>query len=242
MERKVETPNANLNPARIAEIGEGNFELEVLQARQPVIVEFAAAWSRPCHILDSVLAEVAIACAGKVKVVRVNADDNPDLSLVYNIQSIPTLLYFVAGNLRAQVVGTASKDAVLARLKAVASGSETGAPTPLPQPVNKLRDSEPMTTTSSHHYSARRTRRPVNFYCDAPAAESVTLVGDFNAWDASANPMRRMPDGRWMTGVELKHGHHRYLFLVDGRPILDPIASGRARNEHNEPVSLIAVS
>lgn len=121
VENKVEITNANLDSARIAEIGAGNFELEVLQAGQPVLVEFAAAWSRPCRVLDAVLAEVATACAGKVKVVRVNADDHPDLSLVYDIQSIPTLLYFVAGKLRAKVVGTASKEAVLARLKTVSS-------------------------------------------------------------------------------------------------------------------------
>jgi hypothetical protein len=51
-----------------------------------------------------------------------------------------------------------------------------------------------------------------------------------------------MPDGRWMASLELPHGHHQYLFLVDGQTQLDPKASGVARNEHNQPVSLIAVS
>ncbi len=54
--------------------------------------------------------------------------------------------------------------------------------------------------------------------------------------------MRKMPDGRWMASLELHHGHHQYLFLVDGRPQLDPGASGIARDDHNEAVSLIAVS
>lgn len=99
-----------------------------------------------------------------------------------------------------------------------------------------------MTSLSPRRYSAKRTRRPVNFYCDAPAAEYVALVGDFNAWDANACPMRRLPDGRWMASVELNHGHHRYLLLVDGNAMLDPRANGRARNERNEPVSLVAVS
>jgi len=94
----------------IIEIGEANFESEVLRWKQPVLVAFSAAWSRPCQILDSVLEEVAVACAGREKVVRINADNNPDLSLVWKIQSIPTLLYFIDGSLRARIVGTASKE------------------------------------------------------------------------------------------------------------------------------------
>src|SRR6266853_525032 len=67
----------------IIEIGEANFESQVLRWKQPVLVAFSAAWSRPCQILDSVLEEVAVACAGREKVVRINADNNPDLSLVW---------------------------------------------------------------------------------------------------------------------------------------------------------------
>ena len=97
-------------------------------------------------------------------------------------------------------------------------------------------------TESQGTYSARRQQHHVTFFCDAPGAESVTLEGDFNGWDPSATPMRRTPDGRWMASLELHHGHHRYLFLVDGTPTLDPNGSGVARNDRNERVSLIAVS
>ena len=103
----------------ISEIGEANFESEVLRWKQPVLVAFSVAWSRPCRVLDTVLEEVAAACAGRVKVARINADDNPDLSLVWRIQSIPTLLHFVDGNLRAKIVGTASKEAILSKLGCV---------------------------------------------------------------------------------------------------------------------------
>jgi len=89
---------------------------------------------------------------------------------------------------------------------------------------------------------ANRPRHHVDFFCNAPNAEHVCLVGDFNDWDLTATPMRRMPDGTWMTGLELPHGHHQYLFLVDGNPRLDPNASGIVRNERNERISLIAVS
>jgi 1,4-alpha-glucan branching enzyme len=95
---------------------------------------------------------------------------------------------------------------------------------------------------SWHRRSAKQTRHHVAFFCDAPQAESVRLVGDFNGWDVAATPMQRTPDGRWMASLELKHGHHRYLFLVDGDPVLDPQATGIARDDHNNRVSLLAVS
>ena len=82
----------------------------------------------------------------------------------------------------------------------------------------------------------------MDFFCEAPAAQTVCLVGDFNDWQPGANPMQRMPDGRWMASLELHHGHHLYLFLVDGQPVLDPNAQGTTQNERNERVCLIAVS
>jgi thioredoxin 1 len=110
--------NKNSDNRPIIEIGEENFESEVLRWKQPVLVVFSAAWSRPCGVLDSVLEEVAAACDGRVKVTRINADNNPGLSLFWRIQSIPTLLYFVDGNLRATIVGTASKEAILSKISA----------------------------------------------------------------------------------------------------------------------------
>ena len=91
-------------------------------------------------------------------------------------------------------------------------------------------------------HSASRTRHHVTFCCDAPKAESVRLVGDFNRWNVAATPMQRMPDGRWTASLELHHGHHRYVFLVDGEPMLDPNANGIVRDDQNNRVSLIAVS
>lgn len=112
----------NQNHPPILEVGEANFELEVLQAGQPVLAVFLAPWSRPCQVLGGVLVEVAR--AGRVKVVRINADDNPELSMWYGIQSIPALLFFFEGTVRATIVGTASKEAILARLLAVFPGDD----------------------------------------------------------------------------------------------------------------------
>ena len=93
-----------------------------------------------------------------------------------------------------------------------------------------------------HRYSAHRNLQAVNFICNALQAQSVCLVGDFNNWDAVAHPMQRMPDGAWLLKMELRHGHHRYAFLVDGNLTLDPRAQGITRNDQGQRVSLVPVS
>jgi len=103
----------------IVEVDESTFDSEVFDSAQPVLVAFGAPWSRQCHILETTLDEVATACAGSVKLVKVNADDNPYLSICYEVESIPTLLFFLEGQLAAKIVGTVSKEAILARLRAV---------------------------------------------------------------------------------------------------------------------------
>ena len=90
--------------------------------------------------------------------------------------------------------------------------------------------------------AGKQTLRSVNFICGALQARAVSLVGDFNRWDAKAHPMKQMPDGAWLLTIDLKHGHHRYAFLVDGVLTLDPRAQGITRNDQNERVSLIPVS
>jgi 1,4-alpha-glucan branching enzyme len=84
--------------------------------------------------------------------------------------------------------------------------------------------------------------KPVNFFFNAPRAQTVRLAGDFNQWNSAYHPLHRQVDGWWFIQVPLAHGHHRYWFLVDGKPMLDPRATGVDRNEKNEPVSLICVS
>jgi hypothetical protein len=91
-------------------------------------------------------------------------------------------------------------------------------------------------------YSARKSAKPVNFYCQAPNARYVAVIGEFNRWDPKVNPMKRQLDGSWFAQVDLHHGHHHYLFWVDGEKRLDPRAQGVSRNERNERVSMIAVS
>jgi thioredoxin 1 len=108
--------NSSPSKLSIKLIGQADFASAVLQSGKPVLAVFTAAWSRPCQVLEATLNEVVPACEGRVEVVKINADDQPDLSLWYDIQSVPTLLYFVSGRVHAKVVGTASKEAILAKL------------------------------------------------------------------------------------------------------------------------------
>jgi len=103
--------------AQIIKIDEKDFKVEVIESNRPIWVAFLAPWSRPCQVIRPVLDDVAEACAGAVRVFTVDADDNPGLGMTYEIHSIPTLLCFVEGNERARIVGTASKEAILAKMR-----------------------------------------------------------------------------------------------------------------------------
>ncbi|MBT3598043.1 MAG: glycoside hydrolase family 13 [Verrucomicrobia bacterium] len=96
--------------------------------------------------------------------------------------------------------------------------------------------------TGEGRYSAKRTVVAINFSCFAPKAKKVVIIGDFNHWSGDDYPMERMPDGAWHLQVAMHSGHHRYLFLVDGEPQLDPKANGVTRTEENVRVSLLSVS
>ena len=102
--------------------------------------------------------------------------------------------------------------------------------------------SRPNPPASPRGQTGHRALHLVDFFCRAPEAKSVSLIGDFNDWQPAAHPMTRMPDGGWVIRLELTHGHHQYQFLVDGKPTLDPNAMGKVHNERNETVSLIAIS
>lgn len=95
---------------------------------------------------------------------------------------------------------------------------------------------------SINRYGGSQNLRAQTFICNAPQAQSVSLVGDFNQWNPGMHPMKQMPDRAWLITVELKHGHHRYAFLVDGQLTLDPRGQGITRNDKGERVSLVPIS
>ena len=102
------------------EINQSNFETEVLKSNQPVLVDFWAEWCGPCKMLAPLLDEIAKEHADRIKVAKVNVDNNPALAERYNIQSIPTLLYFAKGEVRNQTVGVISKRRIVEHLEELA--------------------------------------------------------------------------------------------------------------------------
>jgi thioredoxin 1 len=109
----------------VLEVGKANFDSEVLRSHRPVLVVFWARWSSACRVATPALNEVMREISGRVKLVKINADENPNLSLWYGIQSLPTLLYFLNGVVLARIVGAASKEAILAQLESSTQNNGT---------------------------------------------------------------------------------------------------------------------
>lgn len=112
----------NADRAHKVDLTGANFASEVLESKQPVLVAFLTPWSHACRFIEPVIDEVARACVGRLKVLIVNADEQPELGLWYGIQKVPTLLCFVSGKEWARIVGTVSREAILSRLEALLSG------------------------------------------------------------------------------------------------------------------------
>lgn len=91
--------------SQVASVGEGNFETEVVQASEVVVVDFWAEWCSPCKMLSPVLDKVASRYEGKLKVVKCNIDENTDIRDKYAINSIPNLVFFRDGQVVNQAVG-----------------------------------------------------------------------------------------------------------------------------------------
>ncbi len=133
----------------------------------------------------------------------------------------------------------AQRGATVRAIRAVAAMNTIATTTIAQRAMSSLHNYHPRKLNT---YSAKTTVKPVPFVCLALEAQQVFVAGDFNDWDPASHPMKRMPDGAWRLEISLNHGHHHYLFLVDGKPLLDPKAQGIARNEKGEKVSLLAVS
>lgn len=96
-------------------VSDANFQSDVIEASktQPVMVDFWADWCRPCHMLSPTVEEIAREQAGKIKVVKLNVDENINTPGKYNIRGIPTLLFFKGGRVADQVVGAVPKEQIL---------------------------------------------------------------------------------------------------------------------------------
>jgi len=94
---------------KVLQVADADFDSSVLQSDIPVLVDFWAPWCMPCRMIAPVLDELAEAYDGRVKIVKINVDENRATSVKYQVQSIPMLLLFVNGEIKASQLGVAGK-------------------------------------------------------------------------------------------------------------------------------------
>lgn len=100
----------------MTEYTSANFDQEVLQSAEPVLVDFSAAWCGPCKMLAPVVEELATEMQG-VKIGKLDIDQDGDIAQRYSVMSVPTLLFFKDGKVMDQMVGVQSKGAIQAKLE-----------------------------------------------------------------------------------------------------------------------------
>ena len=104
---------------RAEEVSDGSFQREVLDFPGPVLVEFHAPWCGYCKMLSPVLDQLAAEYAGRVKIAKLNVDENPQTASRYGIRSTPALFFFKNGNIRDQVLGAVPKAEIERRLNSI---------------------------------------------------------------------------------------------------------------------------
>ena len=95
--------------AGLLEISDATFEAEVLKSDVPVLIDFWAPWCGPCRAIAPVVEELALENAGRLKVVKLNVDDNPQTPARYGVRGIPNLILFKGGVVQEQIVGAVPK-------------------------------------------------------------------------------------------------------------------------------------
>jgi thioredoxin 1 len=101
----------------VSEVTDTNFQAEVLESEQPVLVDFWAPWCGPCRMVAPVVEEIAKERAGELKVVKLNIDENQQTAIAYDVMSIPTLILFSSGQVAKKVIGAYPKRKLEAELE-----------------------------------------------------------------------------------------------------------------------------
>ena len=97
-------------------VKEENFQSEVLNADRPVLVDFTAGWCQPCKMIEPIFKQLAQDWDGKVKVVKLDSDENPTILTQFGVLGIPTLMLFKGGQVKERVTGYQSKEKLLTKL------------------------------------------------------------------------------------------------------------------------------
>ena len=91
-------------------VTEADFQTEVLNAENPVLVDFTAVWCQPCRMVEPIVKQLAQDWDGKVKVVKLDADENPNILMQYGVMGIPTLMLFKGGEVKERLTGYQPKE------------------------------------------------------------------------------------------------------------------------------------
>ncbi len=97
-------------------VTEQDFQQEVINAETPVLVDFTADWCQPCKMISPIVEQLAGEWNGKVKVVKLDADQNPSIMMQFGVMGIPTLMLFKGGEVKERMVGFQSKDKLEAKV------------------------------------------------------------------------------------------------------------------------------
>ena len=108
--------------ANVLPVEDASFEREVLQSPTPVLIDFWAPWCAPCRAIAPVVEEIARDYAGKLKVMKMNVDDNPSTPSRFGVRGIPNLIIFAGGEVKEQIVGAVPKAQLVKAIGKVVSG------------------------------------------------------------------------------------------------------------------------
>ncbi len=102
--------------SELQHVNEENFQSEVLESPQPVLVDFTAVWCGPCKMLEPVVQELAQEWAGKVKIVKLDVDHNASIAMQYQVMGVPTLMLFNGGQVKERLTGYKPKKQIISKL------------------------------------------------------------------------------------------------------------------------------